>query len=323
MKIGRKSKAVIFAMVSVLVGVELFARLGLGLGTPPLSVTHPSIEYLFKPNQDVNRFGNRILINAYGMRTPAFPAHKQNPAERRIMVFGDSVINGGAQTDHEAVSTSLLARDLSRAWQAPVVVGNISAGSWGPGNWLAYAREYGWFDADAVVLVMSSHDTADNPAFAPLNPNTHPTEGPWTAVGEGLTRYLPRYLPGLLPAAEEPEKPVVSVDPQAEAQGLADLRAFLALGLAQTPRVWVLLWPTQEELAAGTPAPGWDHAVALCVALAIPCLSLWEPVQAALAQGAKPFRDNIHPNTEGQKLIAAALKESVQRAWPVSGGPRQ
>jgi len=288
MKISRKTKAWLFAIVSVLVGVELFARFGLGLGTPPLSVTHPQIEYLFKPNQDVNRFGNRILVNAYGMRTPDFPMHKQNPAERRIMVFGDSVLNGGAQTDHEALATSILARDLSRAWQALVVVGNISAGSWGPGNWLAYAREYGWLDADAVVLVMSSHDTADNPTFAPLNPNTHPTVRPWTAVGEGLTRYLPRYVPGLLPAAEEPEKPVVGTGTDAEARGLVDLMTFLQLARKQTPKVWVLLWPTQHELAAGTHEPGWDHAIQLCRELNIPSISLWEPVQSALAQAAKP-----------------------------------
>jgi hypothetical protein len=152
-------------------------------------MTHPSIEYLYQPNQDVRRFGNRILINAYGMRSPDFPALKQDPDERRILVFGDSVLNGGAQTDHEALATSILSRQLADVWHKPLVVGNVSAGSWGPGNWLAYAREYGLFDADAVVLVMSSHDTADNPTFAPLNPNTHPTECPWTAVGEGLTRY--------------------------------------------------------------------------------------------------------------------------------------
>jgi len=226
-----KIYGLLFAVAVAAVGGELFARFGLGLGTPPLSMTHPSIEYLYQPNQDISRFGNRIKVNAYGMRSPDFPVHKPNSAERRVMVFGDSVLNGGAQTDHEVLATSMLAHDLSSAWEAPVVVGNISAGSWGPGNWLAYAREYGWFDADAVVLVMSSHDTGDNPTFAPLNPNTHPEEPPFSAVTEGLTRYLPRYFPNLLPAAEEPSNPGGYSDSQAEAQGLGDLRAFLQLAL--------------------------------------------------------------------------------------------
>ena len=179
------------------------------------------------------------------------------------MVFGDSVLNGGAQTDHEALATSVLARDLSVAWQTPVVVGHISVGSWGPGNWLAYAREYGWFDADAVVLVMSSHDTADNPTFAPLNPNTHPTEWPWTAVGEGVTRYLPRYLPALLPAVEEPEKPVVSVDPQAEAQGLGDLRAFL-LDCFDLLAMTGFLFRHCEEAIADAAIQAWAIAAGRC-----------------------------------------------------------
>jgi hypothetical protein len=317
---SKKLKCFLFAATIILVGLELFARLCLGLGAPPLYIAHPTIEYLFKPNQDLVRFGNRVLINGYGMRTPNFPAHKQNRNEHRIMVYGDSVLNGGAQTDHDKLATSILSRELSKISHTPVVVGNISAGSWGPGNWMAYALEYGFFDADTLVLVMSSHDTADNPTFAPLNPYTHPTDRPLSAVYEGISRYLPRYLPALLPLAEEPEKTVVSEDTKAEAMGLGDLRAFLSLGLVQTPRVWVLLWPTQKELAAGHRASGWEHATALCAELEIPCLSLWEPVQAALANGEKPFRDNIHPNAEGQKLIAAVLLEAVQKAWPKNSG---
>ena len=33
------------AVVLALAGGELFARFSLGLGTPPLSITHPPIEY--------------------------------------------------------------------------------------------------------------------------------------------------------------------------------------------------------------------------------------------------------------------------------------
>lgn len=115
MKHDRRRLLKLSAILAVLtlVGGELFARWVLGLGTPPLSMTHPSIEYLYQPSQDVRRFGNRILINAYGMRSPDFPAHKQDPDERRIMVFGDSVLNGGAQTDHEALATSILSRQLA------------------------------------------------------------------------------------------------------------------------------------------------------------------------------------------------------------------
>ncbi len=75
-----------------------------------------------------------------------------------------------------------------------IVVGNISAGSWGPGNWLAYAEEYGFFDADVIVLVISSHDIEDNPTYQKLNQYTHPTRRPIFALWEGLVR-SPRLFP--------------------------------------------------------------------------------------------------------------------------------
>lgn len=58
-----------------LVGGEVVARFVLGLGDPPLSVAHPTIEYLLKPNQVVHRFGNRYLVNQYGMQSEPLPKH--------------------------------------------------------------------------------------------------------------------------------------------------------------------------------------------------------------------------------------------------------
>ena len=39
-------------VLALLAGAEIYARKGLGLGDPPLSVADPEIEYLFAPNQD-------------------------------------------------------------------------------------------------------------------------------------------------------------------------------------------------------------------------------------------------------------------------------
>jgi hypothetical protein len=80
----------VIILVCLVAAGEWFARVQLGLGNPPLSVAHPTIEYLFKPNQDVRRFDNRVRINAYGMRSEDFPASKPQD-EFRVLVFGDSV----------------------------------------------------------------------------------------------------------------------------------------------------------------------------------------------------------------------------------------
>ncbi len=197
----------VVALVALIGLGEIAARVLLGLGDPPLSIAHPTIEYMFKPNQDTYPLHHHVHINAYGMRSPDFPARKRDASEYRVIVFGDSVINGGNQTDDAQLATTLLQQELSTKLGRPVVVGNVSAGSWGPPNMLAYAREFGFFDADMVLIVVSSHDYSDAPTFEPLNPSTHPTERPTSALYDGATRYLPRFIPSLAPPSERPPPP--------------------------------------------------------------------------------------------------------------------
>src|SRR5262245_23618663 len=178
LRIKRWLRILAITLLAGVVALELIARFALGLGTPPLSIRHPTIEYMFAPDQDCMRFGNHFQTNAWGMRSPPFASQKLDPNEFRVMVFGDSVINGGNLTDQADLATSIVATQLERQLNRPVVVGNISAGSWGPGNWLAYAEEYGFFDADCVLLVLGSGDAGDCPEFLPLNTDTHPTTAP-------------------------------------------------------------------------------------------------------------------------------------------------
>ena len=98
------------SLLSAVVVGELFSKFYLGLGTPPLSITHTSIEYMFKPNQSVTRFGNSFASNEYGMRSDSLA--EKSLDELRIMVFGDSVINGGNLTDQSELATVLLQQSL-------------------------------------------------------------------------------------------------------------------------------------------------------------------------------------------------------------------
>ena len=108
------------------------------------------------------------------------------------MLIGDSVVNGGAQTDDSQLATTLLQNRLHDELHRPVYVGNISAGSWGPPNELAYMQRFGWFDADVAVIVLSSHDYADAPTFEPtidVHPS-YPSHPPFSALEELIVRYV-------------------------------------------------------------------------------------------------------------------------------------
>ena len=289
---------------------EIFARYFLGLGTPPLSISDPRIEYMFKPNQDVYRFGNHFITNQYGMRSEPF-AKKKSSNELRIMVFGDSVVNGGNLTDHAKLATSILKEKLSKILDKNIVVGNISAGSWGPGNWLAYAKEYGFFDADIIILVISSHDYIDNPTFQPLDKNTHPTKQPVSALLEGIERYLPRYFPQI------PTKNIATenhqyVPEETEVQkGLGDLKNFLELAKNNSNNVFVFQHYEKSEIEGGYPQIGNKLIKETCNQLGIIPISLEHYFRRSIKNRVNPYRDNIHPNKIGQKLIAEAILAKI------------
>ena len=292
---------------------EIFARYYLGLGTPPLLIIHPTIEYLYKPNQDVYRFGNHFITNQYGMRSEPF-SQKKSGNELRIMVFGDSVVNGGNLIDQEQLATSILKNKLTNILGRNVIVGNISAGSWGPGNWLAYAQEYGFFDADIVVLVISSHDYADNPTFGTLNKDTHPTQKPISALFEGIEKYLPRYLSkitshiittntnqsfALLPEEKEIKK------------GLNDLSKFLELAKNHSKNVFVFQHHETSEIEIGYPKIGNQLINETCQNLDITSVSLEPYFRHSMKEGINPYYDHIHPNQIGQELITEAILKKI------------
>lgn len=323
MRVSRLRFLIVLVTLVLFLGIgELVARFGLGLGTPPLSKSDPLIEYLYLPNQDVKRFGNRFLTNTYSMRSENFPKKKLG-VEFRVMVFGDSVLNGGNLTDHDNLATTLLAKRLTEAKRIPVVVGNISAGSWGPGNWLAYARKFGFFEADIVLLLISSHDIGDNPTFAPLNPNTLPQVRPMSALWEGVQRYLPRYLPDFatspkMTSVTDPMAPVVSLTDEQIEQGRADLKEFLSLARSQVPRVLVAQFPEQAELGPSGPYPGYGLINSIADETGVKIFSIFPIMKAALDRGKNPYRDNIHVNDDGQSLLADLFFDAVMNGDAVS-----
>lgn len=265
---------------------EMAARFVLGLGTPPLSIAHPTIEYMFAPNQDVWRFGNHFLTNEYGMRSPPLIGDTR----RRVLVLGDSVPNGGNLTDQRALATSLLSDDAT-------VYMNASAGSWGPPNMLAYVQAFGFFGADRTVIILSSHDAGDVPTFGPLDPNTHPTTRPFSALYEAATRYLPRFLPGQAVAE------AAAVPSPAGGAAIPALRQLLISAADHGPVCLVLhstrLEGDTEEPFAELLRTGQETGATIVR-------------DAAFLDPATSYRDLIHPNDQGQRDLARAIASCVE-----------
>lgn len=305
---------IVLAFIALTLLGEFCARYLLGLGTPPLTVSHVTIEYMLKPNQDVYRFGNHFMVNQYGMRSEQFQLQKR-VGEFRVLVFGDSVVNGGVLTDQDDLATSLLKRDLfNQDSEKKVVIGNVAAGSWGPGNWLAYAREYGFFDADVVVLLLSSHDYTDNPTFEPLNPNTHPMSPPISALLEGINKYIPKYFSiGRNENLIGSDRFAINTGELAVNKGLTELSEFLSLAQKNVPDLVVLQHLERVEIAERTVHPGHILIQAICSQLGIRSISLESFFRRSIENGVDPYRDNIHLNKLGQRLIADVISDYVRR----------
>lgn len=152
-----------------------------GFCDAPLSIESEKYEYIFAPNQDRFRFRKHVKYNSISQRSEEPKKNK-----KKVLGCGDSVINGGTQTDQKDLATTLFEE------RTGVQMLNISAGSWGPDNCAAYLEVNGVFDAEGIILVVSSHDAHDNMDWQPVVGQSvaFPDKQYSLAVWELIDRYL-------------------------------------------------------------------------------------------------------------------------------------
>ena len=109
-----------------------------------------------------------------------------------ILGFGDSVINGGVQTEQDSLATTILSDELSNTAGRKVQFLNISTGSWGPDNCFAYVKKHGNFGAQDMYLFVSSHDAYDNMNFEKIVGvnESFPSKQYKSAIAELFIRYF-------------------------------------------------------------------------------------------------------------------------------------
>jgi lysophospholipase L1-like esterase len=305
-------------LILLVIVAELVGRFGFGLANPALFMADPQIEYLYRPNQNIHRFGRHLHFNAYSMRSDDFPAHKTDPRELRLIVFGDSVVNGGVKTDQSELATTLLQRELTARLQRPVIVGNASAPSWGPANMLAYAKRFGFFDADIVVIVLNSNDSFDVPTYEPIvgvRPD-YPDHRPWLALQEAISRYvLPRLRYGTGKMEEAPSQDAPT-KPGDVGESLHAVRELIDLARASGARVIVAQHLERAE-ARGQVKFGHDEIATIARDAGAEVIQLGPAFRDALNAGKDPYQplpNLVHPNALGQRLIADELIDPVSIA---------
>lgn len=284
---GIVALAVMFALALL---AEAMLR-AVGYADPALYVADSQYEYVLAPNQSVRRLATRIETNRYGMRASDFDAARRAPSERRVLVLGDSVVSGVNWTDQSALATTLLAAD---AWR----VMPVAAGGWGPGNMRAYVQRRGLYGADMVIVVLSSHDIDDDRGFGPLDAYATPVRKPRVA----LVRFVDQYvLGGPAREARRVARAGRAGDARESLSGLlADLRT------AGASACIVQHW-TQTELAQGA-ARG--HAEIAAIARTHGARVV-DGAARQRAEGAASYRDDIHLNNSGQRVLADLLRECL------------
>jgi lysophospholipase L1-like esterase len=309
-------------LVGLLILLELGLRFLFGFGNPLIYLADSDIGYLLAPNQKTRRFGNRIAINQYSMRSPAI-APTPAPATLRILLLGDSVANGGWWTDQAQIISEMLQQQLQSdlqgsRWQQVEVL-NASANSWGPRNELAYLQHFGSFGAQVVVLLLNTDDLfATAPSSLQVgNDLNYPDQKPPLALVEVLHRYLLRPAPN---SDFKAKFKAVQAEPGDRVGfNLAALQQIHNLMQSQGGSLLLAMTPLLRETnAKGGPR---DYEQKARQRL----LDFTEREQItyidflpgfnAVAEPETLYRDHIHLSPAGNQLVSETMQRSLQEGF--------
>ena len=293
-------KPLLIAGAVILIGAELILRFGMGFGEPPLVERDDEIEYMLKPSAEYRRFGNRVSVNEQRMRSDELTPEKA-PDERRIILVGDSVIYGNHWLDQSETIAAVLQTKLNAdANGCRFTVSALAASSWGPVNQRAFIRRFGLYDADAVIVLASSHDRSDYPTFnSDLIP--YRRNASLLAVTDAAQYVLERLT----------RKPEVWAEPLTyEVRQKRSIGAFndiFDLVAQSGAKGFFVFHPTTVELGGNSEAVSVYQQIAN--SKNAPFLDLTPAYQSA---GAALYRDAIHPSPAGAAVIADELRKLLQ-----------
>ncbi|QDU70929.1 hypothetical protein Pan265_07730 [Mucisphaera calidilacus] len=299
-----------------LLGLEAYLRWGVGLGDPPLWVADPEVEYKLAANQDCRRWGNRIVVNELGMRSGPFSRTRDTDDGVRVVIVGDSVMNGGTLMDQSDLAAEVLRARLQAMTDRSIEVGNVSAGSWGPVNMAAAFDQLELEALDVVIVVVSSHDLTDMPGYGPLNEREHPTAKPFSATTEALVRYGPplwRYLTRK-PAPESDSDFQPRINMPAAEKSLSALRGLFDSARTTRAEAILVVHPDANEVTSGQLHANGRAMLAEAERLGVQTVDMLPLLREGAKEDRVHYRDVIHPSEDTHTLYAQVFEALVVEA---------
>ncbi len=289
----------LYTLIVLLICTELFLRFYFGFCDNVLMREDEDYEYIAQANQKRFRFRNNIQYNSLSMRSEEIDTNANI-----ILGLGDSVINGGVQTDQDSLATSILSDSLSKIYRTKTQFLNISAGSWGPDNCFSFLQKHGNFGTKAIFLFVSSHDAYDNMNFEKVVDahESYQSKQYLLAIYELIDRYLTPRLKSYMASTQTTNTHAI-VDKKQEKspfnQGFYKLANY-----TKTKHIPFTIYLHAEtvELEAGTYNQQGQEIIKFAKENNIPLLlDLENGLQA------DDFRDGIHINEQGQRKLAQTL----------------
>jgi hypothetical protein len=295
----KKKLSYLLYIAVFLLAVEVFLRLYFGFCDTVLMREDPDYEYIAQPSQNRFRFRNHIKYNALSMRS-----EEVDTTAHLILGLGDSVINGGVQTDHDSLATTILSDSLSKREGKKLQFLNISAGSWGPDNCFAYLKKHGDFGAGSFFLFVSSHDAYDNMTFDKIvDVNvSFPSKQYASAIYELFDRYI---LPRVKAKFEKPAAAEESLAINKETENAVLNTGFdsiLSYTKGKNIPLTIYIHAEKSELKAGAYNDQGQKIIRFAQQNKI---NLIRDLDNGLS--IEDFRDDIHINAKGQRKLAATV----------------
>jgi hypothetical protein len=311
--------AIVAAAIALLLGlVELGLRWLFGFGNPLIYQADPDIGYLLTPNQSTRRFGHQIEINQYCMRSAAI-APTRSSGTLRILMIGDSIVNGAWWTDQNATLSALLQQRLQQSITGfdRIEVLNASANSWAPRNELAYLQRFGTFDAQVIVQIINTDDLFG------IEPNSlvvgrdrnYPDRKPVSAISEVLSRQL-----------KQPPIPELEQLWQAEGdrvgQNLEAIQQIQAIALQNQAELLLAITPLKRELTSlrDYEAKARQRLQALTQQQQIAWIDFL-PLFQLHPNPSALYRDTIHLSASGNEQVIVQLQQQIEASLQAKQQP--